>query len=336
MMASVSTRHNHNSATVHTYRGTTRAGISLNSKIKTSFVFKFDQQVKFSTVESSQTKSSSFKTLLQSKPEVTLSSDGSKYQLTLGGKIVRTPIGEPIAFGSTRKTLALTLEREWRHCRAAGLKPYSLPLTSLLARCIDLEHASSPNCKPDLAHKAGADTNIIKNQLLAYLDTDTLLVFAPNNELDGELRKRQDSMYPDMIKVAERFLRQYTDSPAAIELRTLDCETDGIRGNAQNEEVRKAAKAYLDTMTPWNLAVFEKVVLTTKSFICAILLLQSRVKNTKICSDLQWSVDYLAQASNLEVICQTERWGEVEDTHDVNKRDIKRNLHSASLVLFEV
>jgi ATP synthase F1 complex assembly factor 2 len=40
-----------------------------------------------------------------------------------------------------------------------------------------------------------------------------------------------------------------------------------------------------------------------------------------------------AQAASLEVLHQTEQWGEVEDTHDVEKEDLRRQLGSVILLV---
>ena len=44
-------------------------------------------------------------------------------------------------------------------------------------------------------------------------------------------------------------------------------------------------------------------------------------------------VEVAARACSLEVSWQTGLWGEVEDTHDVDKEDLRRQLGSAVLVV---
>lgn len=46
-------------------------------------------------------------------------------------------------------------------------------------------------------------------------------------------------------------------------------------------------------------------------------------------------MESVAQAATLEIIHQTDRWGEVEDTHDVDKRDVRRNIHAAGIVAYK-
>jgi ATP synthase mitochondrial F1 complex assembly factor 2 len=47
----------------------------------------------------------------------------------------------------------------------------------------------------------------------------------------------------------------------------------------------------------------------------------------------RFGVEEAAQAASLEVDWQTKRWGEVEDTHDVDKEDLRRQLGSVVLLV---
>ena len=89
---------------------------------------------------------------------------------------------------------------------------------------------------------------------------------------------------------------------------------------------------------------FRKTILTSKSFLCGITLLRSNVNDEQTLKSLyqinkQDTKDYyhksledVVELANLETIFQTGEWGEVEDTHDVDKHDWLRNLASAALV----
>ena len=67
--------------------------------------------------------------------------------------------------------------------------------------------------------------------------------------------------------------------------------------------------------------------------------LRNRGTNTELSSDAEekkrvragekeetWGIEEAAQAATLEVSWQTGQWGEVEDTHDVEKEDVRRGL----------
>lgn len=256
-----------------------------------------------------------------------------KYTLQIDSKNIRTPLGNPLAVDKERKLLALMLKMEWETLPSLSIKQFSLPLTSLTSRCIDMTAANDKR-DSEMIEKIGGNREVINQDLLRFLDTDTILVFSPSAEFEGALRKAQDEMYLPIIKSIEEFLSSRYKTSTALKLKILDADIHGLRSNIQSKEVKTAALAYLNSLSPWNLAVFEKVVLTTKSFICGILLIENKAFVNKV-ETLQYSVDDIVTAASLEIIHQTERWGEVEDTHDVGKRDICRNVNAASIIAYK-
>ncbi|SSD61673.1 related to Protein ATP12, mitochondrial [Saccharomycodes ludwigii] len=260
-----------------------------------------------------------------------------KLTITLDSKPIKTLLGNKLQVDTDREYLALMLLNEWSTLPSLKIKSHSLPLTSIVSRCIDLENALNDldllNSDPELAAKIGCkDRSTISNLLLRYLDTDTLLCFSPKKDLDGALRTEQDELYLPIIKKIEQFLTPYGPEKASgekekVHLEILDAEVHGLRGNQQNELTKKAATNFMNQLSLWDLVVFEKTVLTTKSFICGILLLKS--------NEFGVDMETIAKLSTLETIHQTARWGEVEDTHDVAKRDIRRNINAAAIVAYK-
>jgi ATP synthase F1 complex assembly factor 2 len=47
----------------------------------------------------------------------------------------------------------------------------------------------------------------------------------------------------------------------------------------------------------------------------------------------RFGIKEATEASSLEVTWQTKQWGEVEDTHDVQKEDLRRQLGSAIILV---
>ncbi|CCK69342.1 ATP synthase complex assembly protein ATP12 KNAG_0C02310 [Huiozyma naganishii CBS 8797] len=256
-----------------------------------------------------------------------------KTHIQLDSKSIRTPMGNSLAVSKSNQFLACLLRKEWANLPDLSVKPYSLPLTSLVSRCIDLEVSNAVNAAPDLVVKIGGDRHTINKDLLRYLDTDTLLVFSPRDEFEGALREEQDTLYLPIIKAVEQFL---TDnfSKKTVHLKILDADVHGIASNMQSADCVESATKYLNSLSPWNLALFEKTVLTTKSFICGILLIENKT-NPVHQKNLTYSLDEIERAATLEIIYQTDRWGEVEDTHDVNKHDIKRNLAAVAVAAYK-
>lgn len=262
--------------------------------------------------------------------------DPGMIHIQMDNKTIKTPMGNQLVVKENQMILAYLLKNEWNNLESLTAKSYSLPLTSLTSRCIDLEAAHKGNVDPDLVAKCNGDRDHIISDLLRYLDTDTLLVFAPKKELEGNLRREQDELYMPIIQGVEELLFQYLPESEkscndGLVLRKLDSDTDGLRSNVQHGDVREAASRYLKSLSYWNLAVFEKTVMMTKSFICGLLLTENVIKSETLPS-LKCDMEKMERLASLETIHQTEKWGEVEDTHDVNKADLLRNISAASLI----
>ncbi|CAI4043483.1 hypothetical protein SKDZ_10G0380 [Saccharomyces kudriavzevii ZP591] len=260
--------------------------------------------------------------------------ENGKIALQLDGKTIKTPLGNGIIIDDTRSLLAYLLKLEWSCLPSLSIKTHSLPLTSLVARCIDLQMTNKPGCSPQLIAKIGGTSDVIRNQLLRYLDTDTLLVFSPMSEFEGNLRIAQNESYLPLIKGMEEFLSRFS-SNSNIHLQVLDADIHGLRGNRQSDIVRNAAMKYMDSLSLWDLAILEKAVLTTKSFICGVLLLENKKDTNQLPPTLKTNMENIIRAATLETLFQIEKWGEVEDTHDVDKRDIRRKIHTAAIAAFK-
>ncbi|SCV00909.1 LAMI_0G08086g1_1 [Lachancea mirantina] len=271
------------------------------------------------------------KTLNRFWEKVTIEQNDGQLKISLDGKPLKTPLSNELSVSQTQAPLAHFLKREWSNLSDLTIRPHSLPLTSIVSRCIDLTAVSDPHCDPELVTKIGGNRNTICQGLLRYLDTDTLLCFSPKDEFEGALRRAQEKEYMPLIRGVEQFLSPYVKNP--VSLKILDADLHGLRGNAQTQETKEAAMKFLSTLSPWNLAVFEKTVLTTKSFICGLLLILNKTYIPS--AALKVSMEQVARLATLETIYQTERWGEVEDTHDVDKRDVRRNVNAAAIAAYQ-
>jgi ATP synthase F1 complex assembly factor 2 len=99
-------------------------------------------------------------------------------------------------------------------------------------------------------------------------------------------------------------------------------------------------QGWIETLTGYELAGLERATLAGKSLLAAARLVvewseegagqasSSVGKGTK-----KFGVEEAARAVSLEVEWQTKKWGEVEDTHDVEKEDLRRQLGSAVLLV---
>ncbi|KAK6202668.1 uncharacterized protein RJT21DRAFT_118740 [Scheffersomyces amazonensis] len=286
------------------------------------------------------------------KVDVKFNENLRHYEVQLDGKTLKTPLGFPLSLPETKKQLANLVAHEWAHLPDLKVKTHSLPLTSITARAVDLRNINEQKDKnADMIAKVG-NLEDIKINLIRYLDTDTCLIFTTHDEYKGNLRKRQDELYIPLIKEYEDFFTKYAKSVGnllpnetdKIELQYLDCETDGLRGNKQSITTQNVVLHWLNQLPIYDLIALEKAILTSKSFLCGVTLLRSNVSdeyNLKTLYQLNRSnvddyyhktIQEIVEMGNLETIFQTEEWGEVEDTHDVDKVDWLRNLASAALL----
>ncbi len=100
--------------------------------------------------------------------------------------------------------------------------------------------------------------------------------------------------------------------------------TDGLASVKQPPETIAFFKSFLEGLDPLPLAAFERLVLSSKSVCLAYALYKRRV-----------GVDFAAKAARLEALHQTQKWGEVEDAHDTDREDMKRQLGASMVLLME-
>ncbi|ORY79817.1 hypothetical protein BCR37DRAFT_403132 [Protomyces lactucae-debilis] len=238
------------------------------------------------------------------------------YTVTLDSKPLKTPSGQVLQLPSSKKMLATLIAAEWAQVSSASIRQHQLPLTSLAARAIDhLDHH----------HRDRAQT---AEQLLRYLDTDAVLI-----HIDGPerlLKMQQDEWTP---------IRLWGESFFGCKISFLPADA-GIVTHRQSTETRQAAKTWLGTLDKWELAAFERSVYVTKSFLLSTLLVESQKQGLLVPTGTQDAADQgrvdverIASLATLEVRYQTGLWGEVEDTHDVDHVDVRRQLASAVLLI---
>lgn len=273
-----------------------------------------------------------------------------RFEIQLDGKTLRTPMGLPLTLPETKKQLAYLIAHEWTHLPKISLKSSALPLTGLAARAIDLESTGTEKKRDNNGGEEMLAIEDLKLSMLKYLDTDTCLIFAGARDCDGKLRQKQEELYRPLIEEYNDFFTKYGLSKnllkpgEKIELKFLDCEKDGLRGNKQTLKTQQVVIDWLDQLDIFEFVALEKSILTTKSFLCAVSVLRSNVSDesrmkgvfqlNRDSNDLFWykTIEEIIELGNLETILQTGEWGEVEDTHDVEQRDWLRSLTSAALL----
>ncbi|CAM1502209.1 Fc.00g041930.m01.CDS01 [Cosmosporella sp. VM-42] len=241
-------------------------------------------------------------------------------------EIIRIPTSKP--------DLAFALALEWDLLTSAqdATRQHLIPLTSIICRALDIS-------EDDSAKGLGAAPirMTIATSLLRYLDTDSLLCWAPpagvhdiRNEAGESLRDVQKQTANEIVS----FLTTHVWPGITIK-PVLDGHS--IVPQKQNPGVREVVQGWITGLDSWEITGLERAVLAGKSLLAAARFVtewsEGSVGKGELNNGKRFGVHEAALATSLEVDWQTGQWGEVEDTHDVNKEDVRRQLGSVALLV---
>ncbi|KAF2011176.1 ATP12-domain-containing protein [Aaosphaeria arxii CBS 175.79] len=250
-------------------------------------------------------------------------------QVFLDKRPVRTPTKEILTVPASKHQLATAIALEWDLLVSAqqALKTHYIPMTSLAARAVDI-------AKADAAGNSKPRDDIIR-MLMRYLSTDTLLCWAPEKSLHdpenvGSLRDLQIDISTPIIAYLT------THVWPGVEIKPI-LEPDSIMPIDQPEMTKSVLIGWLSGLPAFELAGLERAVLASKSLLVGVRLIHEWAEafadvrgNT---GGHRFGIEEAAEAASTEVRWQTRQWGEVEDTHDVEKEDMKRQLGSVILLV---
>ncbi|KAM7209623.1 protein atp12, mitochondrial [Naviculisporaceae sp. PSN 640] len=284
------------------------------------------------------------------------------YEILLDSRALRRPddkqvIRIPLSKGPLANALAL----EWDQLTSSqdATKNHLLPLTSLVSRAIDIaaDDAKTSNLNPDDPNAVGPLRAGIASMLMRYLDTDSLLCWsppvdpnnpaAPSSAIDDEgksLRDKQEEAYNKVVP----FMMEHVWKNVKAIIPVLD--EHSIMPKSQDPATRDAVQKWIEKdLDAWEVAGLERATLAAKSLLIASRLvaewgegLSGKVGAKAAIEHAQengneprelFGVEEAAQAASIEVDWQISRWGEVEDTHDVEKADVRRQLGGVVLVV---
>lgn len=232
----------------------------------------------------------------------------------------------------SKPLLAAAIALEWSLLRTSSdaLKNYLIPLTQLASRALDLEVSEEPGA--DAASGGVASREEIVENLLRYLDTDTVLCFAPTTPAE-EGRKSLRDLQEESARPITSFLT--TNVWPGVTLVPIDGDDGLIPVKAQPKETRDVIKSWVMTLGVWDLIGLERAVLASKSLLIAARLVAEWSEEMDFSRGRGkiFGVGEASAAASVEVRFQTGRWGEVEDTHDVEKEDLKRQLGASMLLV---
>lgn len=260
-------------------------------------------------------------------------------QVHLDSRPVRTADRKILTLPHSKRPLATSIALEWDLLVSAqqALKNHYIPMTSIASRAMDIatdDAANKPNTRQDLV-----------TTVMRYLGTDTLLCWAPEkNRHDPNEPQGDKSLRAQQVAVAEpiiAFLK--THIFPGVEIHPILSE-ESIVPRAQPEVTREVIKGWVSGLPAFELAALERGVLATKSLLVATRLVVEWSREFEgLRKDVQgqdgedgtrrFGIEEAAEAATTEVSWQTGMWGEVEDSHDVDKADLARQLGSAVLLV---
>lgn len=260
------------------------------------------------------------------------------YQIMLDSRPVRTATKSVLTIPLHKPQLAIAMALEWDFLVTAqqALRQNYIPLTSLVSRALDIQAG-------DDTHGVGVSPRAqIVDMVMGYLSTDTLLCWAPSVDPHNYNLDRAPTGVHTLRSLQERTAQPIIDFlcthvwPGAALRPELD-ETS-IMPRPQSDETTSVVREWVRGLPAWELAGLERGVLASKSLLIATRLLVDWSPMWRRGWDAEsagerFGVEHAARACNLEVAWQTGVWGEVEDTHDVDKEDLRRQLGSVILLV---
>ncbi|KAI1425170.1 hypothetical protein F5Y12DRAFT_796163 [Xylaria sp. FL1777] len=263
-------------------------------------------------------------------------------------EIVRLPATKPL--------LAAALALEWDLLVSAqqATKQHLIPLTSLVCRALDIADDDAgrdvggekgegrERAKEESAVDGSLRTGIAR-MLMRYLDTDSLLCWVPPPRHGHDAPDAAGNTLRELQKRAAEDVVAYLSTHVwpGVEIEpVLDGESIMPRG--QKPETRLVIEGWIMGLSPWELAGLERAVLAGKGVLGAARLLAEwsegfvGVRGLDDAGDGEkrtFGVEEAAKLASIEVDWQIGNWGEVEDTHDVEKEDLRRQLGSVVLLV---
>ncbi|KAH7910648.1 hypothetical protein BJ138DRAFT_1152421 [Hygrophoropsis aurantiaca] len=216
--------------------------------------------------------------------------------VTLDKRALKTPSGNTLLLPKNKRLVATLIAHEWEN-QETLLKPHALPMTSIASRAIDA--LSDETTRKE-----------VQAALLNYLETDTVCFHHDDP--------------PQLVELQHKYwdpLLDWARSTFGVDIQVFT----SILAHSQPRETRDKFNAVLAEMDPWELAVMERVTYLTKSFIISLALIKHHL-----------TAEQASLAAQVEVSSQIQRWGEVEDSHDVDFHDIRRQLGSAACLLTKI
>jgi len=284
---------------------------------------------------SSSKKHSPLKKRFWKDVHVRTTADDNGLEIYLDSRPVRTPSKSILTIPRSKPHLAHAIAIEWDMLENAqqALKNHNIPMTSITARAQDILESEARGDRT-------ARDEIIP-VMMRYLDTDTLLCWAPAAQssdsagLDMQTGTRTETLRDRQVRTARPIISFLKTSVwPGVEIKPV-LDENSIMPVRQSEVTRSVIQGWIAGLPAYELAALERAVLASKSLLLGTRLLiewSEEFRDLQRSSETRFGIEEAAEAASLEVKWQTGMWGEVEDTHDVDNEDIRRQLGSAILL----
>ncbi|KAI0913472.1 hypothetical protein F4824DRAFT_369584 [Ustulina deusta] len=272
-------------------------------------------------------------------------------EVHLDARPLRRPTNKEIVrLPPTKPLLAAALALEWDLLLSAqqATRQHLIPLTSLVCRALDI---ADDDAGRDVGVEGGegkeerpANESLrtgIARMLMRYLDTDSLLCWAPPPRHGHDAPDAAGFTLRELQKQAAEEVVAYLTTTVwpGVEIEPV-LDEESIIPRRQKPETHQIIAGWIMGLNPWELAGLERAVLAGKGLLGAVRLLAewsegfAGVREQSGAGEKRpFGVEEAAKVASIEVDWQIGNWGEVEDTHDVEKEDLRRQLGSVVLLV---
>ncbi|KAG4306241.1 hypothetical protein PORY_000229 [Pneumocystis oryctolagi] len=145
------------------------------------------------------------------------------------------------------------------------------------------------------------------HDLLKYLDTDTILFFAPESESNGELLILQKKSWEPLHEWAQNYWK--------VDILKTFCDL-GINFHFQPQKTKDKIISWMRSLDKWQFAALDRAVCVSKSFIIGAKMVVA--ENGP--SDEYLSIEKICDLVQLELHFQISRWGKIKESKNFNKQ----------------
>ncbi|CZT50918.1 hypothetical protein WAI453_001768 [Rhynchosporium graminicola] len=264
-------------------------------------------------------------------------------QIHLDTRPLRRPSKQILTIPPSKPHLATAIALEWDLLTNAqqALQHHLIPLTSLVSRALDIADEDALPSSAETVSGHGPIRTGIADTLMRYLDTDSLLCWAEEAQPDPPGYEVHESRKAEGLRSIQKrtavpiisFLTERV-WPGVEIVEVLD--EGSIFPKSQPKMTRDVIMGWVMGLPAFELAGLERGVLAGKGLLGAARLVvewSEEMGELRREGERAFGVEEAAVAASLEVDWQTRMWGQVEDTHDVEREDVRRQLGSVVLLV---